>query len=54
MELRGSQYRYVDPETGEIFKANGKVAFEKLLDERPELYTMIMNEVLGVSNNDSK
>ena len=54
VELRGSQYRYVDRETGEIFKANGKVAFEKLLEEKPEIHTMIMNEVLGVNYNDSE
>lgn len=47
VELRGSQYRYIDKETGEIFKANGKVAFEKLIGETPDLYDKIINEVLG-------
>lgn len=47
VELRGSQYRYTDKETGEVHKANGQVAWKEYLKERPELIEKIRDEVLN-------
>lgn len=46
IELRGSQYNYVDMETGELFKANGLVAFMKLIDENEGLLEKITNDIM--------
>lgn len=47
VELSGSQYRYVDKETGELHKANGQVAWRLYLQEHPEVFQKIEQEVLG-------
>ena len=47
VELSGSQYRYIDKETGEIHKSNGLVAWKIYLEERPEIMAKITDEILG-------
>ncbi|AZS49244.1 recombinase A [Bacillus phage vB_BpsS-140] len=48
IELSGSQYRFID-ENGEIHKANGLVAFSKLLLDKPEVHTDIVKSIREVS-----
>lgn len=45
VELRGSQYQYVDKTTGEIHKAQGLVKWKQYLEENPHVYGMIMAEL---------
>ena len=50
IQLKGSQYQFIDQNTGEIVKANGKVKFFELLDERPEIRQAIVDQLLGNNN----
>lgn len=45
VELRGSSYQFIDPETGEIHKASGKVKWIEYLEQKPEIYEQISNLV---------
>lgn len=57
VELRGSTYQYINKETGEIFKANGKVKWRELLDNKPELRDMIIRDIItigGIYTNGSE
>lgn len=54
VELRGSSYQYADKETGELFKANGKVKWREFLDSRPDVQDMIINEIMGGKEIDRK
>lgn len=47
VELRGSTYQYIDKETGEVHKAAGQVKWKEYLEEHPEVYGKIVNEVMG-------
>lgn len=50
IQLSGSQYQFVNMETGEVVKANGKVKFFELLDSRPDIKEAIKSQMLnGVS-----
>lgn len=52
VELKGSQYRYVDMETGELFKANGMVAFNKLVKETDGLFDKIVKDIMEVNDHE--
>ena len=54
IQLKGSQYQFIDQNTGEIVKANGKVKFFELLDERPEIRQAIVDQLLGNNNGGIK
>lgn len=47
VELHGSSYQWVDKETGEIHKANGKVKWQEYLAANTAVYDKIIAEVLG-------
>lgn len=51
VELAGSQYRYIDKETGEVHKASGLVAWKAYLEQNSEIMDKITNEMLGGINH---
>lgn len=53
VQLAGSQYRFIDPETGEVHKAQGLVAWKQYLTEHPDVMDRIMSLVLGGLDGDA-
>ena len=47
VELKGSSYQYVDKSTGELIKAVGQVKWRELLEERSDIYQVIMDDMMG-------
>jgi recombination protein RecA len=50
IKLSGSQYQYVDRETGELHKANGEVKWKEYLEGKPEVVEQIKNEIMGADD----